>query len=174
MAMVTNTRKVLCVKGKIKLIWHIIIIIFIWHYSPLWVFAFSARSLQVPLSFAVSFQFFIFSFFKSSMASSCHRCLGLPTGLVPIGFDMTHRKYKKRKLTCRKFGLINSTNWKMWKNKTKTIGALEEIGSRVMTQLIRSLWWCYNWVKLYNSIYFCLFSELLTKTSFPEWLASRA
>src|SRR5215469_7571509 len=30
---------------------------------------------------------FTFSFFKSSMTSSCHRCLGLPTGLVPIGFQ---------------------------------------------------------------------------------------
>src|SRR5215469_15927260 len=65
----------------------IIIIIIIWPYNPLWVFAFSARSLQVLLSLAISFQFFTFSFFKSSMASSCHRCLGLPTGLVPIGFQ---------------------------------------------------------------------------------------
>ena len=31
--------------------------------------------------------FFIFTFIKSSMTSSCHRCLGLPTGLVPIGFQ---------------------------------------------------------------------------------------
>jgi len=31
--------------------------------------------------------FFIFSLFKSSMTSSCHRCLGFPTGLVPIGFQ---------------------------------------------------------------------------------------
>ena len=30
---------------------------------------------------------FIFSLFKSSMTSSCHRCLGLPTGLVSIGFQ---------------------------------------------------------------------------------------
>src|SRR5215469_7085244 len=30
---------------------------------------------------------FTFSFFKSSTTSSCHRCLGLPTGLVPIGFQ---------------------------------------------------------------------------------------
>jgi DUF438 domain-containing protein len=72
------------------------------------------------------------------MTSPCHRWLGLPTGLVPIGFDMTHRKYKKRKLTCQKFGLKNSTVKKMWKNKTKIISALEEIGSSVMTQLIWS------------------------------------
>src|SRR5215469_7034990 len=65
----------------------IIIIIIIWHYNPLWGFAFSARSLHVLLSLAISFQFFTFSFFKSSMTSSCHRCLGLPTGLVPIGFQ---------------------------------------------------------------------------------------
>jgi len=66
----------------------IIIIIIIWHYNPLWVFVFSAKSLQVLLSLAASFQFFTFSFiFRSSMTSSCHRCLGLPTGLVPIGFQ---------------------------------------------------------------------------------------
>ena len=64
----------------------IIIIIIIWHYSPLWVFAFSAKSLQVLISLAVSFQFLTFSFFRSSITSSCRRCLGLPTGLVPIGF----------------------------------------------------------------------------------------
>jgi len=57
------------------------------HYSPLWVVAFSAKSLQVLLPLAVSFQFFIFSFFKSSMSSSCHHCLGLPTVLAPIGFQ---------------------------------------------------------------------------------------
>jgi hypothetical protein len=28
-----------------------------------------------------------FSFFRSSVTFSCHRCLGLPTGLVPIGFQ---------------------------------------------------------------------------------------
>jgi hypothetical protein len=28
-----------------------------------------------------------FSFFRSSITSSCHRCLGLPPGLVPIGFQ---------------------------------------------------------------------------------------
>jgi hypothetical protein len=28
-----------------------------------------------------------FSFSRSSMTSFCHRCLGLPTGLVPIGFQ---------------------------------------------------------------------------------------
>src|SRR5215469_16733713 len=65
----------------------IIIIIIIWHYNPSWVFAFSARSLQVLLSLAIAFQFFTFSFFKSSMTSSCHCCLGLPTSLVPIGFQ---------------------------------------------------------------------------------------
>ena len=64
-----------------------IIIIIIWHYNPLWIFAFSARSLQVLLSLAVSFQFFIFIFYNSSMTSYCHCCLGLPTGLVPLGFQ---------------------------------------------------------------------------------------
>jgi len=63
------------------------IIIIIWHYNHLWVFAFSAKSLQVLLSLAASFQFLTFSFLRSSMTSSCHRCLGLPTGLVPIGFQ---------------------------------------------------------------------------------------
>ena len=29
---------------------------------------------------------FNFHFFRSSITSSCHRCLGLPTGLIPIGF----------------------------------------------------------------------------------------
>ena len=58
-----------------------------WHYNPLWGFAFSAKSLQVLLSLAASFQYMTFSFFRSSMTSSCHRCLGLPTGLVPIGFQ---------------------------------------------------------------------------------------
>jgi len=42
---------------------------------------------QVLLSLAVSFQFFNFSFFIPSMTSSCHRCLGLPTGLVPIALQ---------------------------------------------------------------------------------------
>ena len=35
----------------------IIIIIIIWHYNPLWVFVFPAKSLQVLLPLAVSFQF---------------------------------------------------------------------------------------------------------------------
>ena len=35
----------------------IIIIIIIWHYNPLWGFAFSDKSLQILLSLAVSFQF---------------------------------------------------------------------------------------------------------------------
>ena len=64
----------------------IIIIIIIWHYNPLWVFAFSAKSLQVLLSLAASFQFLTFSFTRSSM-TSCHRCLGPPIGLVPICFQ---------------------------------------------------------------------------------------
>jgi len=73
-------------------LWHINIlgwgiIIIIWHYNPLWVFTFSAKSLQVLLSLAASFQFLTFSFFRSSMTSSCHHCLGLPTVLVPIGFQ---------------------------------------------------------------------------------------
>jgi len=63
------------------------IIIIIWHYNPLWVFTFSAKSLQVLLSLSASFQFLTFSFFRSSMTSSCHRCLGPPTSLVPIGFQ---------------------------------------------------------------------------------------
>jgi len=58
-----------------------------WHYNSLWVFSFSAKSLQVLLSLAASFQFLAFTFFRSSMTSSCHRCLGLLTGLVPIGFQ---------------------------------------------------------------------------------------
>jgi len=43
--------------------------------------------IQVLLSLAASFQFLTFSFFRSSMTSSCHHCLVLPTGLVPIGFQ---------------------------------------------------------------------------------------
>jgi len=62
----------------------IIIITIIWHYNTLWFFAFSAESLQVLLSLTVSFQFLTSSFFNSSLTSSCHHCLGLPTGLVPI------------------------------------------------------------------------------------------
>jgi hypothetical protein len=27
-------------------------------------------------------------FFRSSMTSSCHRCLGFPTGLVPIRLNL--------------------------------------------------------------------------------------
>ena len=65
----------------------IIIIIIIWHYNPLWGFAFLAKSLQVLLSLATSFQFLTSSFFRSSMTSPCHRCLGLPTGLVPTGLQ---------------------------------------------------------------------------------------
>jgi hypothetical protein len=49
--------------------------------------AFSAKSLQVLLSLAVSLYFLTLSFFRSPITSSCHRCLGLPTGLVPIGFQ---------------------------------------------------------------------------------------
>ena len=30
---------------------------------------------------------FDFQFFRSSMTSSCHRCLGFPTGLVPTDFQ---------------------------------------------------------------------------------------
>ena len=62
-------------------------IIIIWHYNPLWGFTFLAKSLQVLLSMAVSFQFFTFRFFRFSMTSSCHRCLGLPTALVPVGLQ---------------------------------------------------------------------------------------
>ena len=42
---------------------------------------------QVLLSFAIYFQFLTFSFCRSSITYSCHRCLGLPTGLIPIGFQ---------------------------------------------------------------------------------------
>ena len=77
-----------CYKTNKAILFTKIIIIIICHYNPLWVFAFSAKSLQVLLSLAVSFQFLTFRFFfRSSMTSSCHRCLGLPTGLVPIGFQ---------------------------------------------------------------------------------------
>jgi hypothetical protein len=47
--------------------------------------------------------------------------------------NTTHRKYKKRKLACVGNLVSNSTIRKMWKNKTKIISVLEEIGSRVMT-----------------------------------------
>ena len=57
----------------------IIIIIIIWHYNALWVFSSSANSLQFLPSLAVSFQFLTFSFYRSSITSSCHRCLGLPS-----------------------------------------------------------------------------------------------
>jgi len=40
----------------------VIIIIIIWHYNPVWVFAFSAKSLQVLLSLAISFRFLTFIF----------------------------------------------------------------------------------------------------------------
>ena len=50
------------------------------------VFAFLAKSLPV-LSLAVSFQFLTISIFRSSITFSCHRCLGLPTGLIPMGFQ---------------------------------------------------------------------------------------
>ena len=66
---------------------YIIIFIIIWHYNPLWIFTLSAKSLPVFLSLAVSFQFLAFSFFRSSTTSSCHRCFGLPIGLVPMGFQ---------------------------------------------------------------------------------------
>ena len=66
---------------------HYLIIIIIWHYIPLLVFAFWAKSLQVLLSLAASFQFLTFSFFSSSMTSSCHHCLHFPIGLVPISFQ---------------------------------------------------------------------------------------
>jgi len=76
-----------CRPKHVELHINIIITIIIWHYNPSWVFAFSAKSLQVLLSLAASFQFLTFSFFVSSMTSSCHCYLGLPTGLVPIGFQ---------------------------------------------------------------------------------------
>jgi hypothetical protein len=50
-------------------------------------FSRSQPSLQVHLPLAASFQFLTFSLFRSFMTSSCHRCLGLPTGQVPIGFQ---------------------------------------------------------------------------------------
>jgi len=60
-----------------------------WHYNPLWGFAFSAKSLQVLLSLAASFQFLTLSFFRSSTTSSCHRCLDFPTGLFPTILNFT-------------------------------------------------------------------------------------
>jgi len=51
------------------------------------VFAFSAKSFQVLLSLSAFFQFWNLRLFRSSMISYCHRCLGLPTGLVPIGLQ---------------------------------------------------------------------------------------
>ena len=65
----------------------IIIFIIWWHYNPLWVFTFWSKSLPVLLSSAVSFQFLTSSSFRSSITSSCHHCLGLPTGLIPIRFQ---------------------------------------------------------------------------------------
>ena len=65
----------------------ILIIIIIWHYNPLWVFAFSAKSLQVLLSLAASFQPLTFNFFRSSVTTCFHRCLVFPTGLFPIVFQ---------------------------------------------------------------------------------------
>jgi len=46
------------------------------------------RLLSLLLSLTVSLLFFTFSFFRSSMTSSCCRCLGLHTGLVPIGLRL--------------------------------------------------------------------------------------
>ena len=60
------------------------------HHNSLWVFSFSAKSLQVLLSLAASFQFLTFRIFRSSMTSSCYRCLGLPTGLLSIGFQSSN------------------------------------------------------------------------------------
>jgi hypothetical protein len=60
-------------------------IIIIWHYNPLWVFASSAMSLQVLQFLTISFQFLTFSFFRSSITSSCHHCLGLLTGSFLVG-----------------------------------------------------------------------------------------
>ena len=45
---------------------------------------------QVSPSYSILsclFPGFHFQLFRSFMVSSCHRCLGLPTGLVPIGFQ---------------------------------------------------------------------------------------
>ena len=49
----------------------IIIIIIIWHYNPLWVSAFSAKSLQVLLSLAIFFRVLTFSFFRSPITQVC-------------------------------------------------------------------------------------------------------
>ena len=40
-----------------------------------------------PNNLRISFQFLTFRFFRSPITSSCHCCLGLPAGLVPIGFQ---------------------------------------------------------------------------------------
>jgi len=69
---------------------YLAIIIIIWHYNPLWVFAFSAKSLQVLLSLAIFFPFLTFSFFRSSITYPCHFFFYLPTGLVPIGFQFNN------------------------------------------------------------------------------------
>ena len=51
-------------------------------------FRLPSQAVQVLLSLAVPFNFFFtFAFFRSSVTSSCHRCLGLPTGLVPTGLQ---------------------------------------------------------------------------------------
>jgi len=66
----------------------IIIIIIIWHYNPLWVFAFSARSLRVLLSLAVSFQFLTFSFFRS-----CYKFCSLHPFTLPSSFSKYPTSY---------------------------------------------------------------------------------
>jgi hypothetical protein len=38
---------------------------------------------------------------------------------------------EKRKLTCREFGLVNSTFQMFWKNRTKIINAFEQNESRI-------------------------------------------
>jgi len=54
------------------------------HHNPLRVFA---KSLPILLSLAVSLQFLIFRNFSPSISFSVHRCLGLPTGIVPMGLQ---------------------------------------------------------------------------------------
>ena len=93
-ALLVSYRKIECIQEPLRPATHFRctdtiqpLIITNWYYNPLWGFPFSVKFLQVLPSLATSFQFLTFSFFKSPMTSSCHRCLGLPTGLVPIGFQ---------------------------------------------------------------------------------------
>jgi len=62
-------------------------IIIIWHYNPLWGFRLLSQVSPSSSILSCLLPVFDFQLFRSSMTSSCHRCPGLPTGLVPIGFQ---------------------------------------------------------------------------------------